>query len=148
MNDKSEVKAFVYKKLAQRGYSSHEIRKLLIKELVSQELIDDILLECGNAGFINDDNYLECFIRSGQIKKWGPEHITQKLMLKGFDREIITLKLKEHDLPENRIQRIKKLLQTRYKSRDLTVFKEKQKVIASLARKGFSFEDIQRALLV
>lgn len=144
--NKSEVKAFVYKKLSQRGYSSHEMKKLLIKQFVSQELIDHILLECENAGFINDESYLESFIRSGQIKKWGPEHITQKLMLKGFDRETIKLKLQVHDLPNERVTRIQALLQTRYKTRDLTVFKERQKVIASLIRKGFSFEDIHCTL--
>lgn len=146
MNDNSQVKAFVYKKLSQRGYSSHELKKLLLKQLVTEDLIDSVLLECENAGYINDESYLENFIRAGQLKKWGPEHIIQKLMLKGFDRETIRLKLHVHDSPNERIARINILLKTRYKTRDFTVFKERQKVIASLIRKGFSFEDIQASL--
>lgn len=143
MNDLQQIKTLIYKKLARRSYSSHELKAELLKQLVPQELIDNVMSEVISAGYINDNDYLESFIRVSQLKKLGPERIIQKLMHKGFKRETIASKLQLHDSKEERITRIKKLLETSYKTKDLTIFKEKQKVIASLIRKGFSFEDIK-----
>lgn len=144
--EKKKVKAFVYRKLAQKNHCSHELQKKLKECLVPKSIADAMIEECENLGYINDEDWLKSFIRGAKTKKVGPAFIMQKLMMKGFDKETAAAALKEEDLPRDRIERIKKLLQTRYRSRDLTDYKEKQKVIASLARKGFSFEDIKNAL--
>jgi len=143
--ENKKVKAFVYKKLAQKSYSSFELKKLLKEYLVSSRLIDAILDECINLGYINDKDWIDSFIRSAKNKKCGPEWILQKLMSKGIDRETAKNALSRNDSAENRIGRIKSLIDSRYKARDLTDYSEKQKIVCSLIRKGFSFEDIKSA---
>lgn len=140
-----KVKAFVYKKLAQKSYCSQELTKILKEYLVSPSVIESVIEECQNSGYINDKDWLDAFIRSAKNKKCGPEWILQKLMSKGIARETAKNALKTEDSQEDRVARIKALLEFKYRTRDLTDFKEKQKVIASLARKGFSFEDIKSA---
>ncbi len=141
-----KVKAFVYKKLSQKNYSSFELKKILKEYLVSESVIESVIKECKNLGYINDKDFLETFIRSAKAKNKGPEWILQKLMLKGLKRETCQKFLETQDSSDDRVLRIKSLLETRYKTKDLTDFAQKQKVIGSLARKGYSFEDIKSAL--
>jgi SOS response regulatory protein OraA/RecX len=50
------------------------------------------------------------------------------------------------DGSESQEKHVLHLLKTRYSSRDLTQFKERNKVIASLIRKGFSFSIIRKVI--
>lgn len=140
-----KVKIFVFKKLSQKNYCSFELKKILKEYLVTSSVIDAVINECKNLGYLNDRDFLESFIRSSKAKNKGPEWILQKLMLKGLKRETCEKFLNTQDTSEDRILRIKTLLQSRYKNKDITNFAEKQKVVASLIRKGFSFDDIKSA---
>jgi regulatory protein len=141
-----KVKVFVYKKLSQKNYCSHELKKILTEYLVSPVVIKSVLDDCQNLGYINDNEWLKSFIRSAKTKKCGPFWILQKLMSKGIDKDTAKEALNAEDSSEDRVARIQELLKTRYRTRDLTNYSEKQKVVASLVRKGFSFEDIKASI--
>lgn len=140
--EQKKVKSFVYKKLAQQNYSSHGLTKILKDFLVPKVLIQAVIQDCQDLGYINDEDWLKSFIRGAKAKKNGPRTILQKLLAKGFDKETASVALENEDSPKDRVMRIRKLLETRYKKYDLKDYKEKQKVVASLVRKGYSFEDI------
>lgn len=135
-----KVKAFVLRRLSQRNYSSFELKKKLKECLVSTRSIEGVLDECRHLGYLDDQSWLEGYISTLQIKKMGPRAIMMKLQSKGVPEEAYLAILAKVVTPENQLERIVKLLETRYKTRDLTDYKEKQKVIASLLRKGFDFE--------
>lgn len=140
--EKKKAKTYLYKRLSQKNYCSLEIKKKMRDQAFSIELVEELLLECERLGYINDKEWLASFIRGAKAKKQGPLLIIQKLLSKGFCKETIKEALALEDSEEERKTRIMTLLLTRYKNLDLNDFKERQKVIGSLIRKGFSFEEI------
>ncbi|HRD54981.1 MAG TPA: regulatory protein RecX [Parachlamydiaceae bacterium] len=140
--ERKKAKAYLYKKLAQKNYCSLELKKKMQDELFSKDLIEELIKECEGLGYINDEEWLNSFIRGAKAKSQGPLFIIQKLIAKGFCKEMIKRALGREDSKEERKARIVRLLATRYKSRELKDFKERQKVVASLVRKGFSYEEV------
>ncbi len=141
-----KAKAFVLRRLSQRNYSSFELKKALKERHVSPQSIDKVLDECRHLGYLDDQSWLEGYITTLQMKKMGPRAIMMKLQSKGVPEEAYSAVLSEIVTPDTQFERIAKLLETRYRSRDLTDYKEKQKVIASLLRKGFDFEVVNNCI--
>ncbi len=135
--ERQGARKYVFNKLARRSYPSAELEKLLIDRLVSEQTITSILNECKQNGYINDQEWTERFI-AGQVRKGhGPHLIQQKLRAKGVSAQTP---------PDDQNQQIQTLLQTKYRNKDLKNPKERQKVTASLARRGFDFEAIRNEL--
>lgn len=142
----SLVKQFVFRKLAKKSYYSEELIQKLKDNLVSTYSTNLILDECRNAGYINDDQWVEDYIRSCKNRKIGPRNIANKLREKGVPTEIIEEKLSQNDDTISQKEAIIGLINTKYRLKNLSDFKEKNKVIASLMRKGFNFDEIKAAL--
>ena len=141
-----QAKKFVVQRLAMKNYSSFELIKALKERSVSKEVIDKIIGEFTKQGYINDDDWIKCFIRRQQQRNLGPQQIAMKLRAKAVPKEQIQKSLEKMDSSDSQLQRIQELLEGRFRSKDLTDYKEKQKVFAALARKGFDFEVIQEAI--
>ncbi len=135
---------FLLRRLTQRNYSSYELIQILDERLVAKESTSYVIQELLTAGYINDVDWIESFIRINIAKKNGPKNILMKLRMKGVPEEIGEkfLDRVEDAVPQS--ERIKILLETKYKKKDLSNFKEKQKVIASLLRKGFDYEEVAK----
>lgn len=141
------VKGYVTWRLSSQSYHSEQLKKLLRDRLVPEHLIQQMIEEHKKTGALDDDLWVERYLQQQQ-KKYGLKHILQKLKAKGFSREALD-KMAEYNYDHDQIQEfevIKKLLTSRYRSKDLSQYKEKQKVIASLMRKGFSYEHIKEAI--
>jgi len=65
---------------------------------------------------------------------------------KGLSSEMIQRLASEWNNPDEELEAIEHLLKTRYCSKDLSDSKIRRKVIASLARKGYSFDQIQAVI--
>ncbi len=139
------VKNYTLRRLSAQHYHSGQLIKLLKERLVTGSVIEKIISECRAKGYLNDRDWINSFIRS-QRKRFGLAAIWRKLQSKGVSREEIHLIQEEHASPEEELINIKHLLKTRYRSKNLNLLKDRQKIIASLMRKGFALELIIKSI--
>lgn len=137
---------YTMRKLTVKSLPSGELEKNLQERLVSDETIERIISECQRLGYLNDNDWVESFIKRQMARNLGPQAIAMKLRAKNVSQDLIQHAMSKLDNPALQKQRIQHLLQTKYRTRDLTDYKSRSKVVASLARKGFSFQDIQSAI--
>jgi regulatory protein len=94
-------------------------------------------------GLIDDEKYARRLLESLTMSGASEKEIYFKLKNKGISSDIAKEVLSESETDES--EKIKGLLYTKYQNK-LETQEGVQKVIASLARKGFSFADIKDAL--
>lgn len=142
----AKAKKYTLDCLALRSYPSKQLEKLLERHLVSSDTIQKILADCVRLGYLNDEAWMESFVKGQLARRISPQMIIFKLMQKGISKSYAQ---EQVGLFSDRIQvsqSITHLLKTKYKNKNLQDFKEKQKVFGALMRKGFSPEDIKQAL--
>lgn len=132
--EKKRVKSAAYYKISRKRYFSEELRKNLLDLGFLESRVDEVLQEISSFGYINDEEGVESLISGAIRAKKGPYWIRQKLQEKGAGP---LQNLEEYYPKEVRLANISTLIQKNKK--------EKQKVIASLIRKGYSLEDILAA---
>ena len=138
----TRVRGYVLWRLSMQSYHSEQLIKLLKERLVQSHTIDRIINDCRSMGFLDDEVWLESFIRTHQ-KRSSHRSILNKLRMKGISSETLMQLALEERNPEGELLAIRHLIQTRYRSKDLHDFKIRQKVLASLARKGYAIENIR-----
>lgn len=136
------VRAYVLWRLSSQSYHSEQLIKVLRDRLVQSHTALRVIQEFREMGFLDDESWVENYIRS-QKKRYGLRYIFNKLQLKGISSETIQRLEIDWKDPNEEIEAIRHLIKTRYRSKDFSDFKTRQKIIASLARKGYSFEQIQ-----
>lgn len=139
------VKNYVLRRLSSQSYHSYQLKKLLKERLVQSATSERIIEECVNWGYINDQAWIESFMRS-RLRRSSLRSIIPKLQARGLPSSLIQEIAEQWKDPEQEVEAVRKLLQTKYRSKDLTQPKERQKVIASLLRKGYSFDVVRQAL--
>jgi regulatory protein len=139
------VKGYVLWRLSSQSYHSEQLAKLLRDRLVQEKTIEHVLQEYLEMGFLDDESWLQSFMRTQQ-RRYSLRFILNKLHAKGLSSETIQRLAKEWKNLEEEHQAIQHLLKTRYRTKDLTQYKSRQKVIAALVRKGYSFDQVQKAL--
>lgn len=133
-------------RLGMKSHSSTELRRQLQLKLVSEALIEQIIEDYIQKGYLNDEEWLDSFIRIQSARNASPQSMKRRLRMKGLSIDQIEEAFDRVDLLANQQMYIKKLLETRYRSKNLKDGKERQKVIAALIRKGFDFDAISQAL--
>jgi regulatory protein len=136
------AKAYAYKRLAAMSMLSSNLVKSLQTRLVSKEVAERVVEEFLKLGYLNDHEWVKSFIRQQVSKKTGPKMIAAKLAAKGVSSELSEQYMEELSESQDQRSAIQALLKTKYRTRDLSDFKQKQKVIASLARRGFDIRII------
>jgi SOS response regulatory protein OraA/RecX len=136
------AKRFILRRLSIRGYNSHELIAVLTERLVPIDIIEPLIQEFTSLGYINDSAWLEAMIRQLQRQKYGPGAIARKLRDRKIPESAASAAISSLCNEETNSLTIRKLLQTRYRSRDLSNPKDKKNVIAALIRKGFMPKDI------
>jgi regulatory protein len=137
---------FIIRRLALKNYHSQELSAALKRRGVSCDTVDRVICEFLQQGYLNDEAWLASYIRGLRLQRFGFNSILLKLRHKGIPKESALLAISEIKENEGEGQderaSIDKLLETRYKNRDLSVKKERDKVIAALMRKGYGLDDI------
>lgn len=136
-----QTKNYVLRRLSMQSYHSAQLTKLLKERLVQAHTIQRLIAECLDWGYLDDKAWLAAFKRG---KRLGLRAIAMKLRTKGLSREEIEDFITENRDPEEEKEGILRLMQTRYRHKDLNQPKERQKVIAALMRKGYDFEWIKQ----
>lgn len=139
------VKGYVLWRLSTQSYHSEQLAKMLRERLVQSKTIERVLREFQEAGFLDDQAWLKSFVRLHQ-KRYGLRLILAKLQAKGLSANTLRQLTIEGQNPEEEVQAIRHLILTRYRKKNLNDYKEKQKVVAALMRKGYAFDQIQAAL--
>lgn len=135
------AKKYLLGALCKESLCTPQIRQRLKRREVPEEMTEDLIAEVTRLGFVDDRAWVESFVRRQQARRDGPMTIKLKLRAKGVDPQLIAeLVPKDESLQRDQIA---DLLKTRYRKYDVTDFKQRQKAIAALARKGFDIELIQ-----
>lgn len=138
---------YALKKIAKMSLSTHHLKRLMTERMISVGTAERIVREFTESGYLNDEDWFESFYRGEIARKSGPGKIKMKLMQKGFDQETINRFMSEKEgEEEGQPVLIRRLLESRYRKRDLGDMKERQKVMAGLIRQGFDYEEIKRAI--
>lgn len=139
------VKGYVLWRLSVQSYHSEQLAKLLHLRLVQGQTVERVLQEYKEKGFLDDEAWLQSFVRTRR-KRYAIPALVAQLRAKGLSPHTLQFLAEEWDDGESDIASIQHLLQTRYRLRDLSDYKSKQKVVASLLRKGYSLDRIRIAL--
>ncbi len=141
----SKLEIIMYKKalrkaltlLSKAWRTAAEIKKRLQEEDYDAAAIDKVLAYLQEAGYINDGQYAEGFLKNKSIgSKSSKRNIVEKLRQKGIDRETIEEKLAESGYDEYQAAHqlaIKKIHGLKGDEQE-----KKQKLYGFLYRKGFS----------
>jgi regulatory protein len=138
------AKRLAYKKLAMRSYHSLELTELLIEKGASPLVIEAVICDLKRLGYLNDEAWVADKVRSLAARRYGPRAIAYKLAVKGIPEEEVHPHLEM--LGDSQLDQIKQMLASKYRNRDLTDYKERGKIIASLLRKGYDLAAVKEAL--
>lgn len=139
----SEVKRAFEKSmyyLGSRMYSSKEIFDKLIQKGFERNAIIEAIDKLKEYRYIDDELFAKQFME--QNKRYSKLMLENKLKAKGVSNSIINTILSEYN-NGSEVEICRNLAQKYIKSHDVSLENGKQKMYASLARKGFSFDIIK-----
>lgn len=140
--EQRQAKNYALRRLSMQAMLSTALIRSLKERLISSSTIQQVIQELVELEFLNDEEWSASFARTQKARKMGPRAIAQKLAFKGIKGEVLEQVLEESRDPEEQKQLVFELLKTRYARRNLSDYKEKQKVVASLVRRGFDLSII------
>ncbi|MDE5983864.1 MAG: recombination regulator RecX [Eubacterium sp.] len=128
--------------LSRREHSVKELKTKLLRtvdEFSAQKAIDRYL----EAGYLDDEHFCESLVDYlCNVKKYSTNHVRQECYKRGVDSDIIRRVLDSFEVDNT--DTIVELIEKKYSSK-LEKENGKEKVIAALQRKGFSYSDIKLA---
>lgn len=144
--ERQKARDFILRKLNVRPLLVQQVKDLLEDLGVTSETIEAVVEECVSYGYLNDAACMEGMVRRSLRQKDGPSKILRTLKSRGASQEDAEEAVEEFCDEETQETLIKRLLETRYKNRDITQYHVRQNVIAALVRKGFSLGVVCRLL--
>lgn len=135
--------------LGGRDYSRKELYKKLLNNY-SPETCEKTVAFAEEYGYLDEERYARRLARSYiEGKKYGVRRAALMMSQKGLDREIIDAALEQFP-DEARQGALEELIEQKYYDRifgeGIEGRKELQKVIAALARRGYSYGEIKNAI--
>lgn len=129
--------------LSMKDYSARDLASKLYKDF-QKEAVDEAICELLDAGAIDDRRFAEVYARElSEIRAMSRQNIRRELYKKGISREIINDIVEE--LPEDEIPAIMDQIRLRYAG-CFDDEKGYRRMVAGLARRGYSFGDIKKAI--
>lgn len=126
------VKNYSIYLLAKKDYFKKELKNKLESIFYDKKIVDGILLELEEKGYICDKDLVQQYINSH--KKYSRKKIEFELILKGIKSEVFKPFLDSSK--ENEFDEIKRVIE---KNPEIPL----EKKITSLLRKGFQYKDIK-----
>lgn len=131
-----------YDLLSRRDHSVKELKTKLLRT-VDEKHAEKAIERMLELGYLDDARYAEKLLEYLiENKKMSKNHIKQEMFKRGIPADIISDLLSEAEIDS--ISSIVELIQTKYRNK-LNAENGKEKVIAALMRKGFSYGDIKSA---
>ncbi|MDE6659630.1 MAG: recombination regulator RecX [Eubacterium sp.] len=128
--------------LSRRDHSVKELREKLLRT-VDEASADKAIERFEELGYLDDEkfakNYAEHLFKN---KNYSNNHVKQELYKKGISRDIVSEIIEESEIDS--VESILMIINKKYYSK-LNAENGKEKVVAALMRKGFSYGDIKSA---
>ena len=125
--------------------TEQQLREKLTQNEYPEDVIEAAVSYVKSFGYINDEAYIRNFIISRKNSK-SKREIVMLLGQKGLRGEIVDNIVEEMYAEESELSTIKEIMRKKRWNPSEMEEKEKQKMLAYLMRKGFSYEEIRRAL--
>jgi len=126
-----------------------ELRMKLTQADYNKDIIDRVIVYTKNYGYLNDERFTEAFIRARKSRK-SKFMIKTELIQKGVSKEKIEAafltEYEGEDKEDAELIAIQKAISKKTKEPDNLTPEEKQKLIASLYRKGFDLSKIKQII--
>lgn len=134
--------------LKSRDYTAHQLQVKLLQGLYPPEIVGQAVEYVKSFRYVDDERYATAFIRSNNVRK-SRKRMTQDLLQKGISKEVVEKALQiceeDHDIVDEDRQ-IALLLEKKGFNRETADQKELQRIYGFLMRKGFSQENVYRAI--
>ena len=135
-----EVKSYMMKLLGRRDHARKELFRKALKKDYPKEVIEDVLFELKDKGYLDDKKFAEKFAEEkSRLNKWGPAKIKSHLFKKGISNSVAEKSIRKafenEDLRETFFDLV--LKRKRRFLREEDPYKRKKKVFDHLARKGY-----------
>lgn len=132
--------------LVKRDYAREELRGRLVRKGFNSELAERGLAYVEKYHYVDDERYARHLVDIG-CESMSRQKMIMKLKQRGLKEDLIDLVVSEADFDEK--SKIRKEILRKYRDESMLQSldeKEKQKLIASLMRKGFSYSDVRSVL--
>lgn len=130
--------------LARREHSGHELRTKLVRKGCPEALAINVVSELEAARLVSDERFAECLVRVRTERGHGPLRIERELHDKGVDAELIKTVLDSSDpLWLDLVRRIRR---KKFGKAAIKDYKERARQARFLQYRGFTYDQIQRAL--
>lgn len=127
--------------ISRRLRSEKEIRDYAWRKQWSKENLEKVIERLRDRGYLNDERFAASFVRSrATLRNYSARKMKLELRKKGINSEVIEKVLSESEEFDEG-QALEKLVAKKRNSYD-----SEQKLIAYLARQGFSYDAIRNAL--
>ena len=136
--------------LQKKDYTEKQLRDKLKEGLYPADIVGEAIAYVKSYKYLDDNRYARDYINY-HMESRSKARIMQDLMGKGLAKEVISEAMEEiysEDNGESELAQIRKLLEKKHYDPEQTEYKEKQKIIAFLTRKGYSLSLIKRALSI
>ena len=134
--------------LQKKDYTEKQLRDKLSEGLYPTDIIDDAIHYVKAYHYLDDERYARDYI-TYHMPIRSRNRIIQDLTGKGISKDIFMPIVEELYMEEDsdiELEQIRKLLAKKHYDPEQADFKEKQKIMAFLMRKGFQMADIRRAM--
>ena len=122
-----------------------ELYTKLKRDLYPEDIIEIAMQYVKSFGYIGDKEYARRFVESRQGSKSKLE-IKMSLLQKGISKEIVSEVLEAYYDGQDESMAIQRLLDKKRFSAETATEEGKRKIYGYLMRKGFSYEDVRRAI--
>lgn len=140
----SEAKAQAARIIGSRPLSKGELLQKLLEKGQSEEAAQSAVDQLEAAGAIDDARYAATLARHYAVRGYGPRKIEEELRRRGIDRALWEKALEEGPVPE---ERAAKYLMKKWGAGGIPQEpKERTRILNSLRRRGFSWNDIESGL--
>lgn len=136
-----KLKTKVLKYILYKKRTKNEILQKFSNE--NQEILEEIISYLEEAGYINEQEYIEKSIREFMnLKNLSLQEIQYKLLAKGLEKEKIEDYISEHkeELDEYEIKSAKKIIQKKQSIQEI------EEITEYLRKKGYRKQMIQKAI--
>ncbi len=134
--------------LQKKDYTRKQLTDKLKEGLYSDELIQDAISYVESYKYLDDSRYARDYI-AYHMNSRSRNRIIQDLSTKGISKVVflpIIEELYEEDGGNTELQQIKQLLSKKHYDPENSDYKEKQKIMAFLLRRGFDMSSVRRAM--
>ena len=129
------------------GRTKSQLRTKLLRNDYPSDIVEEAIAYVKSFGYINDAEYARNFIENRKEKK-SKKEIYAALCQKGLPKDLIETALEERYADDDSIAAIEAIVRKKKFDPKSTDYREMQKMMGYLVRKGFRYDDIRQVIQV